>query len=202
MASSLRKLWESVVYAGLKPVTPGKPPERGKLRKFWDRLLLGTAPADPLYLSNRTWKQKVRVGAIIGSPLVVVLGVVIYALTSPPPVTDKPPSELTPEEIAARTPIIPKDFTVSQNTDLQIVEVTVDKSTDPNTVTGTLKNNTGTYYSSAALSFDLTDEEGSAVGGVSTTVLKVEPHSSMAFRFPIPHRNAAFVLVREARGKY
>jgi hypothetical protein len=202
MVSPLRKFLESVVYAGLKPATPGKPTEHGKLRKLWDRVLLGTAPVDPLYLSNRTWKQKLRFGLIIGSPLAIVIGIVIYALFTPPPVVERPLSDLPPEEIAARTQIIPKDFTVTQNTDLQIVEVAVDKSTTPNSVTGTLKNNTGRFYSAAELTFDLTDEEGSAVGGVSTKVLKVEPHSVTSFRFSIPQRNAAFVLVREARGTF
>lgn len=199
MASPLRKFFESIAYAGLKPTTPGKPPERGKLRKFWDRLVLGNAPADPLYLSNRTWKQKLRFGLILGAPLAIVLGSVLYALMAPAPVVEKTISDLPPEEIAARTRIIPKDFSVPQNNDLQILEVTVDKSSNPNAVTGKLKNNTGRFYTAAELSFDLTDEDGSAIGGVSTRLPNVEPHSTTPFRFQIPQANAVFVLVREAR---
>ena len=131
-----------------------------------------------------------------------MIGVVIYALFAPAPVVEKTISDLPPEEIAARTQILPKDFTITQNIDLQVVEVSVDRSATPHVVAGTLKNNTGRFYSAAELSFDLTDEDGSAIGGVSTKVLKIEPRSSTGFRFPIPQRNAAFVLVRDARGIY
>jgi hypothetical protein len=200
--AGLRRVLESIVYAGLKPNVPGKSPERGKMRTLWDRILLGETPSDPLYLSNRTWKQKLRMGLLVGSPLAIVLGVVLYALVTPPRMSDKLPSDLPAAEIAARTQIIPKDFTVSQNTDLQILEVSVDKTSSPHTLTGVLKNNTGRYYSVAELTFDLTDEQGSAVGGASVKVQKVEPHSATPFRFPIPQRNAEFVLVRDARGMF
>jgi hypothetical protein len=201
MAGSLRKFFDSILYAGLKPNVPGKPPEQAK-RKLWDRILVGKTPVDPLYLSNRTWKQKLRMWLLAGSPVVIVLGAVLFGLMTRPNTMDKPPSDLRPEEIAARTPILPKDFTVSQNTDLQIVEVSVDKNSNPQAITGTLKNNTGRFYTSAELTFDLTDEGGSAIGGASVTLQKLEPHSSTPFRFPIPQHNAAFVLVRDARGLY
>lgn len=139
---------------------------------------------------------------LVGVPLVIVLGIVLYALITPPRAADKPPGDLRPDEIAARTQILPKDFTVSQNTDLQVVEVTVDKSVTPHVLTGKLKNNTARYYSSAELSFDLTDEAGSAIGGALVKVPKIEPHSSTPFRHAIPQRNAAFVLVRDARGMF
>jgi hypothetical protein len=174
----------------------------GSLRKLWDRILSGKTPSDPLYLSNRTWKQKLRTWLLAGSPLAIVLGIVMYGLMTPPTTPEKPPSDLRAEEIAARTQIIPRDFAVPENTDLQILEVSVDKTANPHAIAGTLKNNTGRFFSSAELTFDLTDEDGSAIGGASVNVQKIAPHSSSPFRFPIPQRNAAFVLVRDARGMF
>ena len=139
-------------------------------------------------------------GLIIGTPLAIVFGFVLYGLFAPPALQRAALRTGAGGDRGAHPQVIPKDFSITQNTDLQIVEVAVDKSTTPNTVTGTLKNNTGQFYSAAELTFDLTDEEGSAVGGVSTKVLKIDPRSTTPFRFPIAQRNAAFVLVREARG--
>ena len=200
MAGLIRKFLQSIAYAGLKPEQRGAPPPRGAAHGLWTRLIQGPAPKDPLYLSNRTWPQKLRLGLLVSAPILIVLGVAAYTILTPPPRIDKPPSELTAAEIAARTAVLPKDFTLQQNTDLQIVEAAVDRSANPHQVTGILKNNTARRYRAAELAFDLTDEQGSQVGGASTSVGNVEPQATLQFRFPIAQRNARFVFVREVRG--
>lgn len=201
MAGSLRKFFESLVYAGLKP-SGGKAAAPPKAQGFWDRLLAGPSPADPLYLSNRTWKQKLRTALLVAVPVLVVVGAATYAMLRPPTLPEKRPESLTPAEIAARTPILPENFTVQQNTDLQVVEVGIVRENGAQTISGTLKNNSRRRWAGADLSFDLADQEGSQVGGASTHVGTIEPRATVPFRFSIPHKNAAFVLVREIRPSY
>ncbi|HWQ52424.1 MAG TPA: FxLYD domain-containing protein [Bryobacteraceae bacterium] len=194
MAGSIRKLFASLKNPGVTPT--GKPAP-----SLWDRLLAGPTPSDPLYLSNRTWKQKLRLGLVVMVPVLVVVAVAAYAMLTPPTLTDTPPETLTPAQVAARTPVLPKGFTLPQNTDLQIMEVTVDR-TGGMFVAGTLKNNASRRVAGAELVFDLADQDGSQVGSASTRVESVEPNGTLHFRFPIPHKNAAFVLVRELRPSF
>jgi hypothetical protein len=133
---------------------------------------------------------------------VLVLGVAGWVLLAPPEPADKPPAPLTPAQVAAKTPILPNGFTVSQNDNLQVVEVSVEKAPDGRYVVGTLKNTTGRRYRSAELAFDLTDEDGSQVGAATTRVAAVEPNGNVRFRFPVPQRNASIALVREVRGSF
>ncbi len=199
----LRQIFESIVYAGLKPAgAPAPPPGtgwRGRLRRAWDRFLSGGAPSDPLYLSNRTWKQKLKVAAAVSTPVLIVVGIFVYSLVTPPPAPEKPLVVLTPAEIAARTQIIPKDFKVPQNVDVQVGEVSVDRASTPHRISGTLQNVSEKRFSNVELTFDLTDENGSQVGGARTVVPDIGPHATKSFNFAIPQRNAAFVLVRETR---
>ena len=98
MANPLKKFIESLLFAGLKPSTPGQAPsapaKRGQLRLLWervDRWASGAAPDDPLYLSNRTWRQKLRMGLALGIPgllviggLTLVFGKILIPKTPPP----------------------------------------------------------------------------------------------------------------------
>lgn len=202
MAGPLGKFVKSLVYAGLEPASHGgAAPRRGRVRRLWDRLLTGgPSPSDPLYLTNRTWKQKLRVALVASTPVLIVLGVAAWAMLAPPQAVDKPASQPSPAEIAARTAILPKDFTLPQNTDLQVTDVTVEKTAGACFVVGTLRNNTARRFAGADLSLDLTDETGSQVGAVSTRAEAIEPNASAVFRFAIPQRRATFVLVREVHG--
>ena len=172
-----------------------------RLRAACDRLLAGPSPSDPLYLSNRTWKQKLRLGLLVCGPVVAVAAVAAYMALTPPTLPEKPPESLTPDQVAARTAVIPEGFRVAQNTDLEIVEVSIDRS-DGMHVAGVLKNNTARRFASAELSFNLTDEDGSQVGGAGGRVEAIGPHHTVRFRFPVAQKNAAHVLVREVNGAY
>lgn len=201
MANRLREIIDSVIFAGLKPsgsaaarVGSGW---RGRLALAWDRLLSGSTPVDPFYLSNRTWKQKFRIGAIVCTPILIVVGIFIYSLYTPPPAVEKQFSEPTAAEVAARTRIVPDDFKVPQNGDLELMEVFIDRSTTPHHVAGTLKNISSRHFGIVEISFDLTDANGSQIGGAKTLVADMGPGRAKQFSFPIPQRNAAFVLVRE-----
>jgi hypothetical protein len=204
MAGSKRKLFERIVYAGLRPTVPGSQaaPQAGALRRFLSRLLTGSTPKDPLYLSNRSWKQKLRLVLLVSAPIVLVLGVASYYVLAPPAPADQRPESLTPAEVAAKTAILPKDFSVPQNTDLQIVEVAVENAPGGSFVAGVLRNNSGVRYGGAELTFDLTDSDGSQVGAASTRVAAIDPKGMLRFRFAVPQRHADVALVREVRGYF
>src|SRR5581483_8422277 len=58
----VRKLWESVVYAGMKP---GAAPQSVRIARWFgplsgpvERFLSAGKPNDPLYLTNRSFGQK------------------------------------------------------------------------------------------------------------------------------------------------
>jgi hypothetical protein len=170
------------------------------VRSLWDRLLTGRTPSDPLYLSNRTWRQKLPLALLVCTPVLAAAAAAAYFMLTPPTPAHKPPASLTPAEIAARTPLIPDNLTVVQNTDLQVVEAAVDRAAMQ--VYGSLKNNTARRYAAAELAFDLADPLGSQVGRAATRVTGIEPYGSHAFRFAIPHKRAAVVVVREVRPVY
>jgi hypothetical protein len=171
----------------------------GRLGRFWDRVLSGPMPTDPLYVSNRTLTQKlVRAGAV-GVPLAIVLGAVVYTLFSPAPTAEVRYSEPTAAEVAARNPIVPKDFKVDQGGDLQLVEVGVDRSALPHHVTGLVRNISNLRLGGAELQFDLTDQQGSHVGSATALVDEIAPHGTVRFATAIPQKNVASVLVREMR---
>src|SRR5437016_5000933 len=92
-----REWIESIIFAGMKP-SGGKNAQPllrantfwGRLRQKFDTMLAGgAAPNDPLYLSNRTWTQKVRSWGVITIPLLVLVagvGLVLSGYLDPPDV--------------------------------------------------------------------------------------------------------------------
>lgn len=178
-------------------MAPIGPKYAGRIRRWWDRLLSGPMPSDPLYLSNRTWKQKLRLGLGIGLPALIAVGAITYALFTPPPAVEKRVVEPSAAEIVAKAPIIPKDFKIEQSNDLQVMEVGVDRTSLPHHITGLLRNNSGMRLGSAELSFDLTDEKGSTLGSAVAIVEDIPPLSTVRFGTAIPQRHVAYVLVRE-----
>src|SRR5260370_23283715 len=50
-------------------------------RERIEQFIAGRPPSDPLYLSNRTWKQKLKLFAIAGAPVLVLIAMVAMAAT-------------------------------------------------------------------------------------------------------------------------
>src|SRR4051812_28806547 len=72
----------------LPPKTPAQPPSGGlqtpqqfgwlgPLGRLLDRFLSSPGAADPLYMSNRTFGQKIRGFAMWGAPILVAAGLLI-----------------------------------------------------------------------------------------------------------------------------
>ncbi len=164
-----------------------------------ERLLAGgPAPSDPLYLTNRTLSQKVKLGLLIGVPCLVLAVVVVGMLTNSFDFAEPAPAhEATAAEVAAK--LLPKmdpNMRIQTDKEVEVVEVRVEHGTQTSLV-GSLKNTTNHDINVAEAIFDLTDNGGSQLGGVSATVENLKPGATGSFRVPIQQAAANFALVRE-----
>ncbi|MGA2275140.1 MAG: FxLYD domain-containing protein [Bryobacteraceae bacterium] len=196
----LRALFESLVYAGMKPRAPGGQPVKPKSvwRQRLERFINGPANTDPLYLSNRTIWQRTRSAAVVVVPVVLLVAVLALAWSGVFKTKDAPKTrELTAAERAAR--ILPNFDTRIQlpaNHDLDVQDVHLEHGS-PTRVAGLVKNNTDHVIASAQMVFDLTDARWSRLGAVSTQIEQLRPHSTTPFRFAVAQDTAEHVLVRE-----
>ena len=199
----LRAFFESIVFADLKPgARPGQTSEvnwLGPLRGPIDRFLSGGASKDPLYLTNRSLGQKIKVWAMVAVPCVLIIGAVALALSSnyfDPPAA-RAPKEMTAEEISRKVlPNITKDIKIDTNRDVEVVEVHVEHAS-PLKVAGLVKNNSASNFAAVDVVFNLTDSRGSQLGAVNGHIENLAPKSVKPFQFPIRQQNAAIAIVRE-----
>ncbi len=199
----IRAFLESIAFAGLKPGGQAAPkPEfgwLGPLRGPVERLLSGTAPNDPLYLSNRTSGQKLKSWSLIGIPcLVLAIGIAVTLSNFLDPPEIKPAKEPTAAEITAKLlPNVEKDLKFTPPTEVQVIEVRVDGAR----VVGVVKNTTAREIAVTSVVFDLTNSTGSQIGAISTTVENLPASGNKEFQIPIKQRDAAFALVREVKSR-
>ena len=204
MAGHFRELIESIVFAGMKPGAPVAQhhPMRwlGPLRRSIELFLSGgPAPSDPLYLTRRTIGQRIRFALAIGTPGVIVAGLMGLALTNHfVKKTVMPRLDLSPAEVAANMLPNMDHVKLKTNSDVDVMEAHVDR-TKGTVVMGTVMNNTAHQIHSSEIVFDLTDATGSQLGGVSQKIEDLPPQIHQAFRLPIEQRTASFVLVREVK---
>jgi hypothetical protein len=202
MKKRIQQLFESVLFAGLKPggqAAPKREPGWLGLRSSVERFLSGGQPTDPLYLSNRTSGQKLKSWSLIAIPCLVLavgVSVVLSNLIDPP--AAKPLKQLTSAEITAKLlPNLNQDFKLKPPSDVQVIEIRVAGSR----LVGVLKNTSAHEIASAELVVDLTNAAGSQVGAVSGTVEKLPALGTKDFQIPITQRDAAFGLVRDVRSR-
>lgn len=163
-----------------------------------ERFVSGSGPSDPLYLSNRSWGQKAKLGLLIGTPVLALAGLMALALSNyfdPAPSTQKV-AAATHEPGAVTAKILPdlqKTYKSDSDTACEVAEAFIADST----LTGKLRNNTDQTVRVADLVFDLTDEEGSALGAVALRVENIAPHGVANFRMPVQQHTARTALVRE-----
>lgn len=196
----LRAFFESLAYAGLKPQAPGAaaPKPAGEWRQRFERFLTKPADADPLYLSNRTVWQTMRVWVALLVPAVIVLAVLIVAWSGAFRGKDGPKlRELTAAEKSARIlPNFNAKIQLPTNRDLDVQDAHVEHGS-PTRVAGLVKNNTDHAIASAEMAFDLLDLRWSRLGAVSTTVANLPPHSATPFQFTVSQDAAEHVMVRD-----
>ena len=204
MLKRFRRFIDSVVFAGLKPEAPREQakhlPWLGPLRGLLERVLTRPAPSDPLYLSNRTFDQKVKVGLVIAVPCLIVVGVTALGLShffqakGPGPA-----AEISGAELAKKLlPNMDAAVKIEVNKDVQVLDAHIEREGGMQLV-GSVKNNTDRLIRATEIVFNLTDQTGSQLGAVSARVDNLAPNATGSFRIPIEQTDAAFALVREVQ---
>jgi len=171
-----------------------------------ESFLSGGRVADPLYISNRTLGQKIRVALLVTLPAVAFIGVAVVAMdrhSNPRPRADKEPSA-TPEAarpIASKLlPDIEKNFTTEYSKDIDILEGRV-SSGSQRTLSGKVRNRTNHLVRLADIVFSVRDLDGSELGVVAVKVENIAPHATAAFHLKLDHPTAAAVIVQEVHSR-
>ena len=174
------------------------------LRQRIEILISGHAPSDPLYLTNRTWQQKLKAAALIVVPVLLVIVLVTagatYRLRSDKVDPNAPAIAEAPAPVPDASPAAvqkPSFDAITASTDLEVVNLRIARDSHPPAVTGTVRNKTGRKVESAEVSYYFADTAGSLVGTEKTIVANVEPHGSVAFRMPLKTAKAEYVFVRD-----
>jgi hypothetical protein len=185
----------------LKPkvYTPAPEPARvSPLRDKIERFLSGgRPPSDPLYLSNRTWLQKLRLAFGIALPLVVLLGALALVFTNVFAPARPAPKEPTAKEILAKLlPDLENTVQIDTYKDAEFLQLHVRRSGPPALV-GLLRNKTS-HVVSVEFSVYLANIEGGHVGTVTERVDKAPPGETVPFEFPLGDSDAFKALVLSA----
>jgi hypothetical protein len=169
------------------------------IAKRMERFVAGAAPSDPLYITNRTFGQKLRMGLLIGTPVLAVAGLVALALGSffDSPSANKAASLSATGDVTAKVlPHLEKDYKSESDRQVEVTEAVVSRGANA-AITGMIRNNTDRTVGSADVVFDVTDDEGSALGAVAVRVENIAARATVPFHKPIEQRTARLALVRE-----
>jgi hypothetical protein len=198
----IREFFESIAYAGLEPDqkrAARKARWFGPLGAAVDRLVSGSAPSDPLYLSNRSAAQKVKLWVLIGGPcLLLALSIGVALSNIMDPKAPKPAPEPSAREISAKLlPNLAAGVSLDSKHDIEVVEVRIEH-TSGSRVNGVVRNTTDRDIAATHVVIDLTDIGGSQLGAVEAIIEKIPASKTKTFSIPIVQRTAASALVREA----
>jgi hypothetical protein len=158
----------------------------------------GSGQSDPLYISNRTAGQKVRLALLIGTPVVALVGLMALALgnyfdPAPSPQKAAATARETGQVTANVLPDLQKSYRSDSDTDCEVAEATVANGT----LAGRLRNGSERKINVVDVVFDLTDVDGSGLGAVAVRVENIAPHGTANFRMAVEQRKATTALVRE-----
>jgi hypothetical protein len=201
MANRIRRFIESVVFAGLKPSggvpVETKPPRRlGPLQDKIELFLSGGQSSDPLYLSNRTWKQKLRLPLLVAAPTLLLFCALALIFTNVYSPKAAPPKEVSPREVMKRLlPDLENTVHLDAHPDSEVGELRVLHDGAPR-VTGFLKNKTNRLIS-VEIDLDFLDVNGSRVGSITERVDNAQPNASTPFEFPAGNSAAEIAFVRK-----
>lgn len=177
MRNRIRKLFESIVYAGMK------------------------SGLDPLYLSNRTFAQKAGRLLLLVLPVIAIVAGAVVAVRALSPKRADAPRQLTTEELRARIlPDFNKEIKLESNEDLEVTEVHFEHA-GGNLIAGTLKNKSTRQIAQAEVIFDVADRFQSDLGGVTIIETNLPPAATRNFRKSIEQTKAVYALVREVTAK-
>jgi hypothetical protein len=169
------------------------------LRARIEIFLSGQPHSDPLYLTNRTWQQKLKIASLIAVAALLLITLVTIGATDPfrfhkvgayeHPVAEPAPPAAVPQQ---RTP-----DPVLAAEGLEVVNIRIARDARPPVVTGIVRNNSNREVASAEVSYYLADTQGSLVGTDTTGVANLAAHGSVSFRMPLKIAKAEYVIVRD-----
>jgi len=193
-ARSLRDKLDKLLYAGLKP---DQPPEY-KQSKI-DSLLKDESI---IFAGLKSEEKPLRGPLGLRKKIAIALGLlVLAALVGALVLILQKPAER--QEVAGpihRTPnFLPKEISIDKNKDLEVVSIDFQRDREPHVIVGKIKNRTDRRFARCEISFDVTTAAGALLGGVSTTVTNLAPFALANFEIVVPHKDAAFAMVRELR---
>ncbi len=165
------------------------------VRQRFDAFLAGKPPSDPLYLSNRTWKQKLKLAALIGIPVLVMSLVIVAASTDLFHLRHENPYDHTLQAEPVAT--APELAAEPQVQGMEVSNLRIARDVKPPIITGEFRNNTDHPIHSAEITYFIADNNGSVLATESTEVLEVGPHRVVTFRAPLKLSQAGYVLVRD-----
>jgi len=167
-------------------------------RKRFEIFLSGQAPSDPLYLTNRTWQQKLKIASLIVVAAVLLIALVAIGATDPfrfrkmdtydHPVAENP-SPAAPQKQ------LPDPILASEG--LEAVDVRIERDAHPPVVTGMVRNNSDRRVDAAEVRYYLANAKGSVVGAGTSGVRNLAPHGRAGFRAPLTIATAEYVIVRD-----
>jgi hypothetical protein len=169
-----------------------------------ERFLSGGALADPLYISNRTIGQRIRMALLVGIPAIALGALVVWGMST---YFDSRNSsgaasntDATPALTAKLLPHIEKNFTTDYSRDVNIVEAAISTGNE-RILFGKIRNNTHRVVQVAEAVFELTNDDGSELGGVVVTVRNIAPKATVPFKLTLSQRDARSVMVRELHSR-
>jgi len=172
----------------------------GRLRRMLDRFLSGSAPTDPLYLSNRTFDQVFKRWLLVALPLVLVAAGAVVVFRTLRPSEPPPAKVLTNAEIAAKMlPNLDQKIEVEGDKDLVVEDVHVDHAAEAK-LAGTVRNTTHHEIRSAEIVFTVTAANGVQLSAVRVQVTGIPAGATVPFQTPVVP-NAAFAIVREVHSQ-
>lgn len=202
MANRFRKFVESIIFVGMTSAAQkatDSSPRKFRLLAPLERFLSAPSPSDPFYLTNRTFGQKLTRVLWFALPVTVVVGAAMVAIGVHASRAVKPAKEPTAAEIAAKIlPNFNTNFELETNKDLAVLEVHCEH-TGGSLLVGNLQNKTGHTILEGVVVFDLADQSGSRLGGVTVTEKNLAPGAVRQFKQPIVQTTATFALVRDVQ---
>jgi len=201
MLKRFQKFLESLVFAGLRPGASSAPQPAGKVSRLFGGMYRSVvAPGiSALYVGNLTFAQRARRLLLLVVPLLAVAGVVVLGIFYFAAKRESDVPLLTNAEVAEKIlPNFDSNITVEANKSLEVSEVTFEHGAS-SVMRGSLQNKSGRAIAEAVVVLDLTNDEGSQLGGVTITERNLAPDEVRRFEQSINQHTATHSVVRSVR---
>jgi len=204
MVGNSGRWWERIVFAGMKSGKPGpasQPKPRNAFRQALDRYLSGVRNEDPLYISNRTWKDRLATGFRLWGPLaVLIIAATWFGISR---VVPKPPPkyDLTAAEVLSKLKLPDlSDVKPEPRRALEVAEVGVRRGHSLE-LAGMVRNVSSEPIESAEVDIDIAESSGTRLSTQTVKFQALAPSAEARFQVPLSDSRAQIAIVRSIRTK-